>query len=216
MTGTLVAVCAVRELLEGHSKAGLTAIDKRPLDGPAAIEAHGVTVDVQYDTEHHGGTDQAVYAYAREEAQRWSDELGVDVTPGMFGENLAVRGLPVTDAVIGERWLVGGAVLLEVTLPRVPCQTFKSWMGQPQWVKRFNDRGDVGAYLRVVTPGEVRAGDTIEVLSRPDHRVTARDVLRAEEQDPRRLQRLLDEAEYVPEKIAYRVRNALTAMAGRR
>lgn len=216
MTGTLVAVCAVHELLDGHSTVGKTAIDKRPLDGPVEVGPSGVVGDLQFDSANHGGIDQAVYAYSREEAQRWADELGFDVAPGRFGENLAVRGLAVTDAVIGERWLVGSTVLLEVTMPRVPCQTFKSWMGQPRWVKRFSDRGDTGAYLRVVSPGSVTAGDAIEVVSRPAHGVTVREVFRADEQDPRRLLRLLEESDYVADKTRYRVQRALTAMAGRR
>lgn len=216
MTGTLVAVCAVYEFHDGHSSAGATAIDKRPLSGTVRIEPHGVAGDRQCDVRHHGGRDQALYAYAREEAARWAGELGIDIPPGRFGENLAVSGMPVTDAVIGERWRIGASVVVEVTMPRVPCQTFKSWMGQPQWVKRFSDRGDTGSYLRVVTPGTVRAGDPILVVSRPSHGVTIRDVFNAHQQDPARLQRLLDESDDLPEKTAHRVRKALAAMAGTR
>jgi len=212
-TGTLVAVCAVHELLDGHSRVGRTAIDKRPVTGPVTIDATGIVVDTQCDSELHGGIDQALYAYSREEAARWADELGVDVTPGMFGENLAVRGLPVTDAVVGERWLIGATVVAEVTLPRVPCQTFRSWLGQPHWVKRFSDRGDTGCYLRVLTPGTTRAGDPIEVVDRPAHGVTVRELFRADEQDPRRLRRLLDESEYLAATARHRVERALTARA---
>jgi MOSC domain-containing protein YiiM len=215
MTGTLVAVCAVHALLDGHSSVGRTAIDKRPLDGPVEVDATGIVADTQCDAAHHGGIDQAVYAYSREEAERWATELGVEVAPGSFGENLAVRGLPVTDAVVGERWLVGQAVLLEVTLPRVPCQTFKSWMGQPRWVKRFTDRGDTGTYLRVLGPGTVQAGDTIEVVARPGHGVTVRELFRAAEQDPRRLRRMMDELEYVAERAERLVRRGLGAAAQR-
>lgn len=213
MAGTLVAVCAVHAVIEGHSVTGRTAIDKRPLDGPVAIDATGVVVDEQSDTAHHGGIDQALYAYAREEARRWADELGVEIPPGRFGENLATAGLAVTDAVVGERWLIGGTVLAEVTAPRIPCQTFKSWMGQPRWVKRFADRGDVGSYLRVLTPGTVRAGDRIDVVERPRHGVTIRDVFDAARQDPLRLRRLLDESEYLAESTAWRVRKAVDAVA---
>jgi MOSC domain-containing protein YiiM len=140
----------------------------------------------------------------------------VEIPPGRFGENLAVRGLAVTDAVVGERWLVGSTVLLEATLPRVPCQTFKSWMGQPRWVKRFSDRGDVGCYFRVITPGVVRPGDPIEVVSRPAHGVTIRELSRAGEQRPERLRRLLDEPEYLPAKARHRIHSALAAMAATR
>jgi MOSC domain-containing protein YiiM len=210
--GTLVAVCAVAELHEA-GRGGLTAIDKRPLPGLVRIESLGVSGDEQRDVAHHGGVDQALYAYAREEAQRWAGELGRPVTPGMFGENLATRGLTVTDAVIGERWRIGPAVVVEVTLPRVPCVTFKTWMGEPRWVKRFSERGDVGSYLRVITAGTIEAGDAIEVLDRPAHGVTVRELFTVEAQDPARLRRLLDESEYLPEKAVRQVRQALASTA---
>jgi MOSC domain-containing protein YiiM len=216
MTGTVVAVCAVHKLLDGHSTAGRTAIDKRPLAGDVRIEHLGIVGDRQYNRRHHGGPDQAVYAYAREEAARWADELGIDIPPGRFGENLAVRGMPVTDAVVGERWRIGETVVLQTTLPRVPCQTFKSWMDQPQWVKRFSQRGDTGTYLRVLIPGTVRAGDTIEVIHQPGHGVTIRDLSTATEQDPQDLRRLLEEADDLAEKAVMRVRTALDAMGHRR
>lgn len=215
MTGILVAVCAVGELHEA-GRGGETAIDKRPLAGRVGIEPLGVAGDMQMDKAHHGGPDQALYAYAREEAQRWADELGHEVNPGNFGENLAVRGMPVTDALVGERWRIGPTVVVETTLPRVPCVTFKTWMGEPRWVKRFSERGDVGSYLRVITPGTVEAGDPIEVISRPSHGVAIRELFTAERQDPARLRRLLDESEYLAEKARWKVRQALAAIAGSR
>jgi len=214
MTGTLVAVCAVGQLHYGLSTAGATAIDKRPLAGTVRIETGGVAGDRRCDYRHHTGPDQALYAYAREEAARWALELGIDIPPGTFGENLAVSGMPVTDAVVGERWRIGRTVLAETTMPRVPCQTFKSWMGQPQWVKRFSDRGDIGCYLRVLTPGSVRAGDPVEVIARPGHGVTIRELFNAGEQDPRRLRRLLDEADHLAAKAELRVRKVLDTRAG--
>ncbi|HEY3258996.1 MAG TPA: MOSC domain-containing protein [Pseudonocardiaceae bacterium] len=210
MPGTLVAVCAVHKLHDGHSRAGPTAIDKRPLAVAVRIEPSGVLGDRQIE-ESHGGRNQALYAYAREEAARWADEVGFEIPPGSFGENLATSGLPVTDAVVGERWRIGRTVVVETTMPRTPCATFQSWMGQPQWVKRFTQRGDVGSYLRVLIPGTVRAGDRIEVIARPAHGVTIREVFNAAEQDPRRLRRLLDEADDLAPKTAVQVRRALAA-----
>ena len=213
MTGTLVAVCAVHQLHDGHSAAGATAIDKRPIAGDVRIEHSGVAGDRQVEV-HHGGRDQALYAYAREEAARWADELGIDIPPGLFGENLAMSGVAVTDAVVGERWRIGSTVVVEATCPRTPCVTFQSWLGQRHWIKRFGQRGDTGTYLRVITPGTVRAGDPVEVIARPEHGVTIREVFTAAEQDPRRLQRLLREADDLAPKAALRVRKALDAMAG--
>jgi MOSC domain-containing protein YiiM len=213
MTGTLIAVCAVHTLHDGHRSAGLTAIDKRPLPGAVPIEPLGVAGDRQIE-DKHGGRDQALYAYAREDAARWAAELGIDIPPGTFGENLAIGGMAVTDAVLGERWRIGSTVIVETSTPRTPCRTFQSWMGQPQWIKRFTERGDVGTYLRVLTHGTVRAGDPIQVLSRPAHGVTIREVFHAAEQHPERLLRLLHEANDLPYKAELRVRKALDAMAG--
>jgi MOSC domain-containing protein YiiM len=163
------AVCAVHEPLpDPHGSVPWTAIDKRPVAGPVAVHALGVDGDLQCDRENHGGIHQAVYAYADEDAARWAGELGRDLPPGLFGENLRTRGMDVTGAEIGEVWRAGG-VLLEVTAPRVPCRTFADWMAEPHWVKRFTQRGAPGAYLRVRQEGELCAGDRLEVVHRPGH-----------------------------------------------
>ena len=219
MTGTLSAVCAVGQIHHDIRKngGGKTAIDKRPLDGPVRIEPLGVDVDTQCDKPSHGGPDQALYAYAREDAARWAEELGRDVPPGTFGENLAVQGMPVTDAVIGEQWLIGDdpdrGVLVEVTAPRTPCQTFQAWMGEQQWVKRFTARGDVGAYLRVLRSGTVQAGDPIQIQHRPSHGVTVREAFNAQDTDPDRLRRLLAEGDRLHVQLVHKVRKALDRAA---
>ncbi len=100
---------------------------------------------------------------------------GSGTAGGWFGENLRVTGAATTDAVIGTRWRIG-TTELEVTEPRVPCGTFAHWTGEPQWVKRFTGRADVGAYLRVLTPGRLQAGDPVQIVSVPEHGVTVRDV----------------------------------------
>lgn len=219
MSGTLIAVCAVARTRYDVRKDGATGIDKRPLAGPVGVDRLGVVGDKQYEA-GHGGENQAVYAYDRAAAGRWADELGRELPPGSFGENFAVAGLAVTDAVIGERWLVGGdpdeSVLLEVTAPRTPCRTFQAWMGEPQWVKRFTARGDVGAYLRVLRVGTVRAGDPIEVLTRPAHGVTVREVFQAADTDPARLRRLLDEGERLHPSLVAKVDKVLERLAVQR
>jgi len=211
VAGELVAVCTVHEVRPDPGMKGRTAIDKRPRAGMVQIGTDGLEGDVIADEVNHGGRDQAVYAYAREEAARWVDELGREVPPGWFGENLAVRGLVVTDAVIGERWRIGGnradATVLEVTLPRTPCMTFTRWVQQPHWVRRFAERGDVGAYLRVVQPGTVVAGDPVQVLSRPAHGVTVRELFG--DTDPERMARLLEHGTDVPAKAVAKAQRML-------
>jgi len=177
-TGELVAVCRVHALRPDSGPVGVTAIDKRPAGGAVKVGPLGVYADVQADRAHHGGEDQAVYAYAEEDAARWAAELGRDIPPGLFGENLRLRGIDASGAIVGERWRVGRDVVLEATLPRVPCSTFGRAMDEENWVARFAERGDTGCYLRVVRKGAIRAGDPVAVVHRPAHGVSVRDVFR--------------------------------------
>ncbi|MGW0731022.1 MOSC domain-containing protein [Streptomyces sp. NPDC002851] len=159
---------------------GGTGIDKRPVEGAVRVTApgpkgtggSGLVGDKIGDLRHHGGDDQAVYAFAREDLDGWERELGRSLASGAFGENLTTSGVDVSGARIGERWRIGGEVVLEVTSSRIPCRTFAGHLGEKGWVKRFTRQGAPGAYLRVVEPGEIRAGDAIEVVHVPDHEVT--------------------------------------------
>lgn len=159
---------------------GTTGIDKQPADGPVRVAepgpkgegGSGVVGDAVCDLRHHGGTDQAVYAFAREDLDYWERELGRPLANGCFGENLTTSGLDVTGARIGERWRIGPEVVLEVTSGRIPCRTFATWLGETGWVRRFTRNGAPGAYLRIIEPGEIRSGDAIEIVHLPDHRVT--------------------------------------------
>ena len=171
-TASVLAVCRVHQLLADEGRLGVTAIDKRPVDGPVRVHRLGLRGDVQVDRIDHGGEDQALYAYAQADADYWSAELGREIPPGLFGENLRVSGLDATNAVIGERWRIGLDVEVEVTSPRVPCSTFQRRMNEPHWVKRFTEAGRVGTYLRVVRVGSVRAGDDIHRIYIPAHGVT--------------------------------------------
>ena len=151
---------------------GVTAIDKRPVDGPVKVHKLGLHGDVQASRIHHGGVDQALYAYSQADADYWVGELERELPPGIFGENLRVAGIETTGAVIGERWRIGLDVEVEVTSPRVPCATFQRRMDETQWVKRFTEAGRVGTYLRVIKTGSVQAGDHIHRLFVPKHGVT--------------------------------------------
>ncbi|MFE4749147.1 MOSC domain-containing protein [Streptomyces mirabilis] len=178
---------------------GVTGIDKRPVDGPVRVTApgpkgvgaSGLAGDAVCDLRHHGGNDQAVYAVAREDLDDWGRELGRPLASGAFGENLTTQGLDVSGARIGERWRVGSEVVLEVTSGRIPCRTFQGHVGEQRWVKRFTQKGAPGAYLRVIEPGEIRAGDPIEVVHRPDHEVTVAFAFRAETTERTLLTRVL-------------------------
>ena len=185
------------------AKSGTSGIDKRPVDGPVLVSApgpkgsggsggSGLAGDAVCDRANHGGDDQAVYAYAREELDAWQELLGRELAPGTFGENLTTLGVDVDGAVLGERWRVGAELELQVTGPRIPCRTFAVRMQEPRWVRRFTERARSGAYLRVLRPGPVRAGDAVEVLERPGHGVTVETSFRALTTQPDLLPLLLD------------------------
>jgi MOSC domain-containing protein YiiM len=154
-----------------------TAIDKRPVAGRARVGRLGVDGDEQADTAHHGGPDQAVYVYAREDLDWWQGQFGRDLRDGFFGENITTAGIDVTGALIGERWRLGSAVV-QVTAPRIPCLVFRNWTGETGWVKRFARAARPGSYLRVLEEGAVAAGDPVTVLDRPGVRVTVAEAMR--------------------------------------
>lgn len=178
VTASILSVNVGRVQVAPGSLLGRTGHGKRAVAGRVHAHALGLDGDEVADVTHHGGIDQAVYAYQREDLDRWENELDRELAPGMFGENLTTVGLDLAFAVIGERWRVG-EVTFEVSAPRTPCRTFQNHLGEPQWVRRFTVDGRPGAYLRVLTEGTVGAGDPIEVLDRPDHGVTIEQVLRA-------------------------------------
>jgi MOSC domain-containing protein YiiM len=149
----------------------MSAIGKAPVSGPVRVAGVNLEGDDQADRRVHGGPDKAVYAYAAEDTAWWAAELGRELGPGMFGENLTVEGVDVTGAVIGERWRIG-TVELQVSQPRLPCVKLGLRFGDPRMVKRFAEAGRPGAYLRILTEGELEAGDEIALSDRPEHGVT--------------------------------------------
>jgi MOSC domain-containing protein YiiM len=167
-----------------------TAMDKRPVTGPVPVRRLGLDGDEQADLVNHGGPDQAVYVYAREDLDWWGDQLGRDLRDGLFGENITSAGLDVTNALVGERWRLGTA-LVQVTSCRIPCVTFRNFTGEKGWVRRFAQAARPGAYLRVLREGVVSPGDPVTVLSRPDERVTVGEAMRAFYGDAELMNKLL-------------------------
>ncbi|MFF2809859.1 MOSC domain-containing protein [Streptomyces sp. NPDC058000] len=209
MNAKLLTVNVGRAFAAPYTSAeGGTGIDKRPVGGPVAVTApgpkgtggSGLAGDAVVDLRHHGGDDQAVYAYAREDLDDWQRQLDRELANGAFGENLTTTGLEVTDARIGERWRVGADVLLEVTSPRIPCRTFQGWLDERGWIKRFTEAAVPGAYLRVLEAGEIRAGDTVRVEHRPEHDITIALMFHALTTRRALLPRLLEAGEPLPEE----------------
>jgi MOSC domain-containing protein YiiM len=175
---------------------GRTAIDKVPVRGPVRASRLGLDGDQVGDTKHHGGVDQAVYAFSREELDWWAAELGQEIRDGQFAENLTTRGIDVDEAEVGERWQVG-SVVLEVASIRIPCNDFKNWQrlngyDTRAWVKRFAVHGRPGPYLRVLQEGELQAGDDLRVVHQPGHGVTVAMMFRALTTEHALLPRLLE------------------------
>jgi MOSC domain-containing protein YiiM len=191
VSGSICSVNVGKPTPSRASTVGLTGIDKRPIDGPVRLERLGAEGDHILNRSVHGGVDQAAYAYASEDAAWWAASLHREVLPGNFGENLTTADVDITECIVGELWVVGDAVL-QVSRPRIPCSVFAGFWDVPDLIQRFTERAHPGAYLRVLTPGSVRAGDHIQVTEQPDHGVTIGVVFRALTLEPELLPRLLD------------------------
>lgn len=153
-----------------------TGIRKRPADGPVHIGVQIIAGDTICDTEHHGGADQAVYAYSSDDYAWWSEQLGSELEPGTFGDNLTIDGLP-TDLNVGDRLLIGD-VLLEATAPRIPCNTLAAQMQDHAFGTAFRRAERPGIYFRVLNEGEVTAGDSVTFVENPAPLVTILDLYR--------------------------------------
>ena len=201
MTGRIDAVCVSGTDLPlvPNRKLKRTGIDKRPVSGRVAVRPLGLDGDVQVNRRYHGGEGQAVYAYGQEDADFWVTELDRELPPGRFGENLRTSGVDLVGALLGERWRVGTAVF-EVTAWRIPCATFAGFWAIPDLVKRFAAHGATGAYLRVLEPGDVGAGDAVHVVFRPDHGITVAAGFRIATTEQSRLPELAPALQFLPVK----------------
>ncbi|HKZ12509.1 MAG TPA: MOSC domain-containing protein [Solirubrobacterales bacterium] len=176
MTGRLLSVnVGLPKVVETGRRQVETAIWKHPVEGRVKVRGVNVDADRQADLSVHGGPNKAVYAYAAEETRLWEGELGRELGPGAFGENLTTEGVDVSGAVLGERWRIG-TTLLEVVQPRLPCFKLGLKMGDSGFLRTFARASRPGAYLKIVEEGELGAGDaiTVDLAGRPDHGVSVR------------------------------------------
>lgn len=177
------------------AEVGATSMEKLATPGPVMVGKEGIVTDTQTDRRHHGGEEQAVYAFAREDLDLWGSRLGVELRDGQFAENLTTEGIDVNEALIGEQWRIG-TVLLQICSVRTPCNDFKNWIGvsgfdNSQWVKKFAQEARPGPYLRVLEEGQLQAGDEIVVVHRPDHDLTVSTLFKAISTDRSLLPRLI-------------------------
>lgn len=157
---------------------GRTGIDKRAVEGLVRFANDVVAGDTVVDRKHHGGYDKAVYAYAREDADWWEHQIDRPLTNGAFGENLTTQGIDVNQSIIGEHWQIGN-VILEVSEPRIPCRVFAGFWDRPTLIKDFTAASRPGTYLRIIKAGEMQANDEINVIFKPEHAMTIRDLFDA-------------------------------------
>ncbi|MBK9780204.1 MAG: MOSC domain-containing protein [Anaerolineales bacterium] len=140
----------------------ITGIYKTALQGSVQITSLGIADDFIGSPKHHGGPDQALYVYGEADYQWWAKEIGRDMPPGMFGENLTISELESAFFNIGD-FLHIGEVTLQATAPRIPCSTFATRMGDPQWVKKFRAAERPGLYVRVIREGRLAVGEEVWV-----------------------------------------------------
>jgi MOSC domain-containing protein YiiM len=167
-----------RKRLEDRSFQGETGIFKESVAGPVIVDQSGLEGDAVVDTRHHGGPDQALYLYRQEDYDWWSEQLQQPLLPGTFGDNLTVSGLPSPGLVIGSR-LAFDSVVLQVSAPRIPCNTLAARMGDAGFVKRFMAAERPGVYCRVLTRGRLAPGEEFSVAHCPGSRATTIDLFRA-------------------------------------
>lgn len=155
-----------------------TGIFKDPVEGSIMLRTLNLDGDAQADLSVHGGVSKAVYAYPIEHYERWRNELpGMNLPPGMFGENFTTEGLSEREVNIGDRFRVGGAEVM-VTEPRMPCYKLAIKFGRADILKRFLTSRLSGFYFAVLREGEVRAGDAMERLESDENGVSVSDVVR--------------------------------------
>lgn len=189
----LVSINAgVEETIRHGAKTMTTGIRKNPVDGEVFLSASGIERDAIVDTRHHGGADQALYAYSADDYDWWAEATGREFPPGMFGENLTIRGLP-SNMTIGDRLLIGD-VVLEATSARIPCRTLAVRLEDDDFGKAFRRAERPGIYFRVLNEGHVRGGDAVTLIETMETDVTTLDLFRyafALQHDANELRRFL-------------------------
>lgn len=178
---------------QNGEKLETTGIYKLPVSDSVKITTLGIVEDFIGSPKHHGGPDQAVYVYGAEDYAWWSKELGKELAPGTFGDNLTISELESAHFNIGDRLHIG-SVILEVSAPRIPCSTLATRMGEPQFVKQYRDAERPGLYCRVIAEGEVKAGVEVTVQKSEGEAVGVIEVFRdwyEKDKDESRLLRFL-------------------------
>jgi MOSC domain-containing protein YiiM len=164
-------------ILQRKHHAERTGIFKFPADKPVKVTTLGLDGDVIVSKKHHGGPDQAIYVYGGADYEWWANELGKMIPPGMFGDNLTISELESAPFNVGD-YLHIGEVTLQITAPRIPCETFAARMEDPQWVKKFRHAERPGLYCRVIKEGFVKAGNPVSIEKYTGETISIREMFR--------------------------------------
>jgi MOSC domain-containing protein YiiM len=177
-----------------------TAAAKDVVEGPVLVSTTGLAGDEQADTKHHGGTEKALLAYARENYDAWRAD-GIGIPQGGFFENLTVTGWPESAVHAGDRFRIGEA-LVQVSQPRRPCTTLSARWAMRELPRLVQQTGRSGYYLRVLEAGQIRAGDPMTLVRRMDGSVSVAEinrVMNVDRNDREGIERLLASPE-LPQK----------------
>lgn len=86
-------------------------------------------------------------------------QMGLDVGPGDFAENITTEGIELFSLPVGSLLTVGGAVVLEISQIGKECHTGCAIMKQTGKCIMPKE----GIFARVIRGGPVRSGDTVTV-----------------------------------------------------
>lgn len=145
-----------------------SGIRKAPVMGRVFLGWEGLHGDAQGDRKHHGGVEKALHHYARDHYAYWTETIGPHAVlgqPGAFGENLTSYGLTETEVAVGDVFRLGEAVI-EVSQGRQPCWKLNTRFDVPDMALQVQRSGRTGWYYRVIEPGHIQGGETLDCVDR--------------------------------------------------
>jgi MOSC domain-containing protein YiiM len=165
-------------LVEYNGEPVATGIFKEPVAGTVRVGEFNLAGDAQADLRVHGGWSKAVYAYPHEHYDFWRGEFpDMEMSIGIFGENLTIEGILETEIFVGDRLRIGTAEF-QVTEPRFPCFKLGIRFNRKDIIRRFLQSERSGFYLAIEKTGELTAGDEIEFISRAEQKLSIADIVR--------------------------------------
>lgn len=163
----LVREVLLPEAVDPGERAWRTAIFKAPIQGRVWVGREQLEGDEQAAKPAHGGPDRAVLGYAASHYDAWRLEFPrFDFPYGAFGENLTIDGLTEDGVCLGDKTQIGDA-LLEVAVPRAPCNSISRRCGIPDLLESVKTLKRIGWFYRVLREGFIEAGVEVRLLERP-------------------------------------------------